>query len=121
MVDMGVGQQDLLQGEPFPFNSLHDLAQIATGIDYRCLAGFLAPDQRAVLFKRSNGNNQIFHYVYPDPKNRNCHFAGQVPWKPAWMNRPSITRSEEHTSELQSRPHLVCRLLLEKKKQKKTK
>src|SRR3989442_9865919 len=25
-------------------------------------------------------------------------------------------RSEEHTSELQSRPHLVCRLLLEKKK-----
>src|SRR3989442_4931370 len=26
-------------------------------------------------------------------------------------------RSEEHTSELQSRPHLVCRLLLEKKKQ----
>src|SRR5690554_5808378 len=28
-------------------------------------------------------------------------------------------RSEEHTSELQSRPHLVCRLLLEKKKNKK--
>src|SRR5436305_11396336 len=28
-------------------------------------------------------------------------------------------RSEEHTSELQSRPHLVCRLLLEKKKIKK--
>src|SRR5690554_7309436 len=26
----------------------------------------------------------------------------------------SIARSEEHTSELQSRPHLVCRLLLEK-------
>src|SRR3989442_5000873 len=26
----------------------------------------------------------------------------------------SSTRSEEHTSELQSRPHLVCRLLLEK-------
>src|SRR5690554_7077577 len=27
-----------------------------------------------------------------------------------------LIRSEEHTSELQSRPHLVCRLLLEKKK-----
>src|SRR5690554_7338519 len=27
-----------------------------------------------------------------------------------------VGRSEEHTSELQSRPHLVCRLLLEKKK-----
>src|SRR5690554_7107290 len=31
----------------------------------------------------------------------------------------SADRSEEHTSELQSRPHLVCRLLLEKKKKKK--
>src|SRR5690554_5028268 len=30
-------------------------------------------------------------------------------------------RSEEHTSELQSRPHLVCRLLLEKKKKNKKK
>src|SRR2546422_7353043 len=30
-------------------------------------------------------------------------------------------RSEEHTSELQSRLHLVCRLLLEKKKKKKNK
>src|SRR2546422_8626555 len=29
-------------------------------------------------------------------------------------------RSEEHTSELQSRLHLVCRLLLEKKKKKRT-
>src|SRR6266699_5717471 len=28
---------------------------------------------------------------------------------------PRPPRSEEHTSELQSRPHLVCRLLLEKK------
>src|SRR5690554_7741295 len=34
---------------------------------------------------------------------------------------PEIERSEEHTSELQSRPHLVCRLLLEKKKKKKKK
>src|SRR5690554_7774929 len=32
---------------------------------------------------------------------------------------PLTIRSEEHTSELQSRPHLVCRLLLEKKKKKK--
>src|SRR3989442_7924392 len=31
-----------------------------------------------------------------------------------------LERSEEHTSELQSRPHLVCRLLLEKKKHKES-
>src|SRR5690554_7496667 len=35
---------------------------------------------------------------------------------PAWIQSPDDRRSEEHTSELQSRPHLVCRLLLEKKK-----
>src|SRR5687768_18194862 len=33
-----------------------------------------------------------------------------------WQMRDVATRSEEHTSELQSRLHLVCRLLLEKKK-----
>src|SRR5258708_30878210 len=33
--------------------------------------------------------------------------------------RVAISRSEEHTSELQSPDHLVCRLLLEKKKTKK--
>src|SRR2546429_1973899 len=35
---------------------------------------------------------------------------------PARMRGMAASRSEEHTSELQSRLHLVCRLLLEKKK-----
>src|SRR2546427_4369665 len=42
---------------------------------------------------------------------------------PASVSMPSISsesRSEEHTSELQSQSNLVCRLLLEKKKKKKT-
>src|SRR3989449_6623341 len=34
----------------------------------------------------------------------------------AFLKKPFHSRSEEHTSELQSRLHLVCRLLLEKKK-----
>src|SRR3989442_15879503 len=38
------------------------------------------------------------------------HVATMVGWLPITIN------TEEHTSELQSRPHLVCRLLLEKKK-----
>src|SRR2546422_6302157 len=46
---------------------------------------------------------------------------GDEPWHDALHNsffmRPRVCeRSEEHTSELQSRLHLVCRLLLEKKK-----
>src|SRR3989442_9382850 len=45
--------------------------------------------------------------------------------RPAIRTEPVLriagrSRSEEHTSELQSRPHLVCRLLLEKKKKKET-
>src|SRR5258707_9852566 len=35
---------------------------------------------------------------------------------PTAARRPAPPRSEEHTSELQSRQYLVCRLLLEKKK-----
>src|SRR5256884_5921114 len=37
-------------------------------------------------------------------------------WKRCAGRGPACPRSEEHTSELQSRLHLVCRLLLEKKK-----
>src|SRR5690554_7112860 len=37
-----------------------------------------------------------------------------------YVNYGIIPRSEEHTSELQSRPHLVCRLLLEKKKKRRS-
>src|SRR5216683_4272879 len=42
--------------------------------------------------------------------------ATRVAWRNTLRPRPSRLRSEEHTSELQSRSDLVCRLLLEKKK-----
>src|SRR6266481_4878611 len=45
------------------------------------------------------------------------HWLGTWGGAPCWVaGRPK--RSEEHTSELQSQFHLVCRLLLEKKKKK---
>src|SRR5690625_6080616 len=45
---------------------------------------------------------------------------GSMPTSRSWAsNRRPRARSEEHTSELQSRGHLVCRLLLEKKKQRR--
>src|SRR2546422_2330012 len=43
----------------------------------------------------------------------------QVFFEPGDEHDPELERSEEHTSELQSRLHLVCRLLLEKKKKTK--
>src|SRR2546425_13122879 len=42
-----------------------------------------------------------------------------VTFTPTSLGSLTITRSEEHTSELQSLAYLVCRLLLEKKKKKK--
>src|SRR5215469_1372575 len=46
--------------------------------------------------------------------------TSSTPWhrsRTAWAGSVVVARSEEHTSELQSRRDLVCRLLLEKKKQ----
>src|SRR2546422_3822479 len=43
---------------------------------------------------------------------------GRQPHTEDRVSAPPTTRSEEHTSELQSRLHLVCRLLLEKKKKR---
>src|SRR5690554_7032382 len=51
----------------------------------------------------------------PTPKGKRKLFTNGK--KIDWFKRME-KRSEEHTSELQSRPHLVCRLLLEKKKKK---
>src|SRR5436305_7998143 len=61
--------------------------------------------------------DEAYHHFVDDP-----NYATSVPY--VLEGRPVIiartfskiaARSEEHTSELQSRPHLVCRLLLEKK------
>src|SRR5690606_39965444 len=54
---------------------------------------------------------------WPSCASRSCPppcWSSSPPW--AWRVSPSTSRSEEHTSELQSREKLVCRLLLEKKK-----
>src|SRR3712207_8931730 len=60
-------------------------------------------------------------YRYDDARTLDCTpnllWSGLVQWCPARTAMPRLSsRSEEHTSELQSRQYLVCRLLLEKKK-----
>src|SRR3712207_6988853 len=57
----------------------------------------------------------------PLPSTTSAFVIQIGPWWPAGFASRSLaavqyTRSEEHTSELQSRQYLVCRLLLEKKK-----
>src|SRR5699024_11549297 len=53
----------------------------------------------------------------PEPKKKKSLFSKLSPFrKKVKKEETELTRSEEHTSELQSRFDLVCRLLLEKKK-----
>src|SRR5690606_39458178 len=56
----------------------------------------------------------------PRPPSRRCGCRGPGP-SPRARRRARPARSEEHTSELQSRENLVCRLLLEKKKKTQNK
>src|SRR2546422_4630719 len=56
----------------------------------------------------SKATGEIFAYLNSDDL-----------YVPGALRAVAETRSEEHTSELQSRLHLVCRLLLEKKKKTK--
>src|SRR3989442_11529439 len=51
-----------------------------------------------------------------DRRRRRGHLVLDALARDEVVEHEVASRSEEHTSELQSRPHLVCRLLLEKKK-----
>src|SRR2546429_2169742 len=57
------------------------------------------------LFRSDQASREVVHHA-------GAVLAGGVPSR----IEHQVIRSEEHTSELQSRLHLVCRLLLEKKK-----
>src|SRR5207244_8344247 len=91
--------------------SLHDALPICRRIDAGAKRGkaehaldFARNGPRAVAF----GKSEFFH--------------GGAAQSAAWREQRDCLdqRSEEHTSELQSPDHLVCRLLLEKKKENKT-
>src|SRR2546430_13456290 len=56
----------------------------------------------------------LFRSISPSTASRSG--ASRAGSRPATNGRSSPSRSEEHTSELQSQSNLVCRLLLEKKK-----
>src|SRR5207302_8841550 len=61
----------------------------------------------------SDSGNQTTSAAFSDTKGTvTATLTGLVPGSSAYV----MVRSEEHTSELQSRENLVCRLLLEKKK-----
>src|ERR1035438_10587878 len=96
---------------------------------------FLFGPEVAAQLSRVNGGNRALSQLQLLDRgvsvrrvlllDRLCHIclvylsvrADEPPPKKPWL--PTQDRSEEHTSELQSLRHLVCRLLLEKKKKKR--
>src|SRR5438874_10677496 len=74
---------------------------------------------RSTLFPYTTLFRSPVGYVYGQWVQRLPDAAGEAAYT-AEVFPPIVSRSEEHTSELQSRRDLVCRLLLEKKKKNKT-
>src|SRR2546422_2314529 len=64
---------------------------------------------------------QLLAYLLLERALRVAHHVGRHLPRDTGLDPLGLVRSEEHTSELQSRLHLVCRLLLEKKKKTATK
>src|SRR3712207_9593762 len=60
------------------------------------------------LHPRAEDSSREFRYIAASPEPKTARISPS----------PPRSRSEEHTSELQSRQYLVCRLLLEKKNKK---
>src|SRR3712207_8057277 len=75
---------------------------------FRRFGGYGAYSEGWGLYAERLGKEMGF---YQDPYSDFGRLSLEL-WRAARLG----TRSEEHTSELQSRPYLVCRLLLEKKK-----
>src|SRR5690554_5714738 len=106
---------DLLKNEPtkyriFLWNILKEVPELQNDFKHLDL-GLKLLKKLPMLFFGGKDSHTFMHYDIDLANIFHIHFYGEK----------EIIRSEEHTSELQSRPHLVCRLLLEKKKKKNKK
>src|SRR2546422_8124238 len=105
----------------------------STGFDHHTRPAWLVDDEIAVLGEqpvrdRDNSHDATPAFSFSRVAARYFSTAiaavvasptAVVIWRVSWLRTSPAAnspRSEEHTSELQSRLHLVCRLLLEKKK-----
>src|SRR5207253_10618074 len=91
--------------------------------DHPCLPSFPTRRSSDLLCRAMNCGPFTFQWACLVCNSRSMAsarrwFKRSITW--LRVRTASVFRSEEHTSELQSRGHLVCRLLLEKKKQEWT-
>src|SRR2546422_1980189 len=87
----------------FPYTTLFRSSYLAYWLE------LLREDKRAIFSAASHAQRAVDFLHSLSPRLA-------APLQPAADAAEGAPRSEEHTSELQSRLHLVCRLLLEKKK-----
>src|SRR5262249_59383529 len=87
---------------PFPYTTLFRSLRIGTSYPIDSLNPYVG---------QSDYTYMAFEYIYPQLTQYNASLGIVPDFATSW-------RSEEHTSELQSLTNLVCRLLLEKKKNK---
>src|SRR3712207_7377856 len=84
----------------------------------RLVSGVTRPDvgqtPKDVVWQR--GRTQLWHYRNDPDTHGGVRYSPPLLVVFSLVSRSYVLRSEEHTSELQSRQYLVCRLLLEKKK-----
>src|SRR5690606_41732553 len=81
-----------------------------------CILFFYPHGQHRYLHSFPTRRSSDLEIVLPLYLTSSIIFTGAESTFVVKINTPSLPRSEEHTSELQSRENLVCRLLLEKKK-----
>src|SRR2546430_8039040 len=89
-----------------------------------CIGWCRGDDYFFFFFFNDTATTEIYtlslHDALPISRQRGDTAAGVERLELAHRRRKGHVRSEEHTSELQSQSNLVCRLLLEKKKKKRT-
>src|SRR5690625_6729562 len=98
-----------MNGAVLPVMALYILAAEEQGVSQEKLAGTIQNDILKEFMVRNT-------YIYPPAPSMRI-IGDIIAYCSEHMPRfNTISRSEEHTSELQSRGHLVCRLLLDKTK-----
>src|SRR5699024_11245303 len=95
-----------------PFLRINQAAQVATAGDKIIVH---EGDYRECVTPKNTGLSNFRRIIYEAGEGENVVIKGSEHIK-NWEKVEGTIRSEEHTSELQSRFDLVCRLLLEKKK-----
>src|SRR2546422_8583269 len=96
------------------FKLMHGLASVHGAEPYQ--------DRTIVTGIRNQGKHVVAGDADPGAQRKGCQANCGLESKTQGDSQGKLfPRSEEHTSELQSRLHLVCRLLLEKKKKKQNK